>query len=176
MPPRGRPRGADGGFTMIEVVVVILIMGVMATLAMTRSPDRAGLQAKGFRDQLVAMLRHARKVAVAQRRDVCVVFEPTPSPQQAISTYADASGCNRALPVNDPGNAAPPAVLPVPLPPAPPGTAPFVLLVPPGVNVNAQGVIRFNAAGQPVPNANHTVAVGTLAFVVGRETGVVYVP
>ncbi len=174
MPPRARPRGAGRGFTMIEVVVVILIMGVMATLAMTRSPDRAGLQAKGFRDQLVAMLRHARKVAVAQRRDVCVVFEPSPSPQQAVGTYADASGCNRALPVNDPGNAAPPAVLPVPLPPAPPGTAPFVLLVPPGVAVAGPAAIRFNADGQPVPNANQTLNVGAQSFTVSRETGTVF--
>lgn len=169
-----RPARGGRGFTVLELIVVIAVMGVVATLAMTRSPERAGLQEKGFRDQLASMLRHARKVAVTQRRDVCVVFEPSPSPLQAIGTYADASGCNRALPVNDPTNTAPPAPLPVPLPPAPPGTAPFVLLVPQGVQVSGPAAIRFNAGGQPVPNANQTITVGAQSFTISRETGALF--
>lgn len=145
------------GFTMMELIVVISVMGVMATLAMTRSPDRTALHAKGFRDQLVSMLRHARKVAVSQRRDVCVVFAPMPLATQAAGVYANVAGCNPAAPVADPGT----------------GSS-FVLDAPQGVVITGPAFVRFNAGGQPVPNANQTITVGTQVFTISRETGTVF--
>ena|SRR5437899_7202072 len=138
---------------MVELIVVICVMGIMATLAMTRSTDRVALHEKGFRDQLAAMLRHARKLAISQQRDVCVLLTPA----QAAGVYANGAGCNAAAPIAEPGTA-----------------SPFVLAVPNGVVLAGPAAVRFNPTGQPVPNANQAIGVGSLSFTISRETGIAF--
>lgn len=141
------------GFTMVELIVVICVMGIMATLAMTRSVDRVSLHEIGFRDQLRAMLRHARKLAITQQRDVCVLL----TPNQANGVYVNGVGCNPAAPIAEPGN-----------------SSAFVLTVPPGVVLAGPAAVRFNSTGQPVPNANQVISVGAQVFTISRETGIAY--
>lgn len=63
------------GFTMIELVMVIVILGVLAVFAapMFRTDD---FTARGFHDETLSLLRHAQKTAIAQRRVVCVTLSP----------------------------------------------------------------------------------------------------
>jgi MSHA pilin protein MshC len=144
------------GFTMVELIVVICVMGIMATLAMTRSPDRGALHEKGFSDQLVSMLRHARKLAISQQqRDVCVQLA-APWVRAVYANGVNGAGvCNLATPVAEPGN-----------------TSPFVLEVPSGVTLVGPTWVRFNPRGQPEPNSNQTINVGAQAFTISRETGI----
>ena len=141
------------GFTMIELIVVICVMGIMATLAMTRSVDRVSLHEIGFRDQLKSMLRHARKLAITQQRGVCVLLNAG----QATGVYANGAVCNPATPIAEPGN-----------------SSAFVLRAPPGVVLAGPAVVQFNSAGQPVPNANQVINVGAQVFTISRETGIAY--
>ena len=60
------------GFTMIELVVTMVIIGIMAVVVLPRFDLLSGFDAKGFHDQTVAQLRFAQKTALAQRRAVCV--------------------------------------------------------------------------------------------------------
>jgi MSHA pilin protein MshC len=139
------------GFTMIELIVVISVMGVVATLAMTRSADRISLHERGFRDQLAATLRHARKLAISQQRNVCVLLA-TP---QVRGVYVNAGACDPAAPIAEPGS-----------------STPLVLQVPTGVTLAGPLAVQFNPSGQPVPNANQAIAVGALSFTISRETGI----
>jgi len=67
----GRPcRG--GGFTIIELVMTLVIVGVLAVAAMGRMDFGSGFQQQGTYDKLKAGLEFARKSAVAKRRYVQV--------------------------------------------------------------------------------------------------------
>ncbi|MEI8157494.1 MAG: type II secretion system protein [Burkholderiales bacterium] len=67
-----RPVRRFGGFTLIELIMVIILIGVLAVVAMPRFADRTAFETRGFVDQTVATLGYARKMAVASGRNVCV--------------------------------------------------------------------------------------------------------
>lgn len=52
--------------------MTLVIIGILAVFAMGRMDFVDTFDQRGVRDKLVAALRHARVVAVAQRRPVCV--------------------------------------------------------------------------------------------------------
>ena len=62
------------GFTLVELVMIIVIIGVLAVVATPRFFDNNAVQARGFVDQVQATLRYAQKEAIAQHRFVCVAF------------------------------------------------------------------------------------------------------
>jgi Tfp pilus assembly protein FimT len=138
---------------MVELIIVICVMGIVATLAMSHSVDRTSLHEIGFRDQLKAMLRHARKLAVSQQRNVCVLL----GANQANGVYANGIVCNPATPIAEPGN-----------------NTPFVLAAPPGVVIGGPAAVQFDKTGQPVPNADQVINVGTQVFTISRDTGIAY--
>jgi MSHA pilin protein MshC len=61
------------GFTLVELVVSISIIGILATVAVTRFMGTNTYSSRGFYDRAISVVRHAQKVAIAQRRDVFVV-------------------------------------------------------------------------------------------------------
>jgi MSHA pilin protein MshC len=60
------------GFTLIELVMVILLLGILSFFAVARLADRSESDAHGFAEQLASTLRFAQKAAVAQRRAIYV--------------------------------------------------------------------------------------------------------
>ena len=60
------------GFTMVELIVIMLIVGIMGVAVVSRMDSLRGFDEIGFRDQVRATLEYARKSAVAGRRYVCV--------------------------------------------------------------------------------------------------------
>lgn len=64
----------QAGFTLIEMIVVIVIMGFIAGLVLVRQPwHSAGLNTEATVRALTSALRLARSRAIAQDRDVSVV-------------------------------------------------------------------------------------------------------
>jgi MSHA pilin protein MshC len=66
------PACCQSGFTTIELVVVIVVMGILAAVIAPRLDLLSGFDERGFHDQLKASLQYARKAAVAARHPVCV--------------------------------------------------------------------------------------------------------
>ena len=61
------------GFTITELVVAIMIVGVLAAVAIPRFTGTDSFQSRGFYDRAKSVVRQAHKTAIAQRRPVFVV-------------------------------------------------------------------------------------------------------
>lgn len=145
-----RRRGA--GFTLVELLVVIVVMGVLSSIAIPNLVQPTALNERAVTDRLQGLLRQARGLAMAQQRDVCVLV----APPQAQVVYLNAGACSAAAPVQDPA-----------------GNGPLVVPLPSTLALGGATQLRFNARGQPVPAASQTVTVGAQALTVHRETGAV---
>lgn len=56
------------GFTMLELVTVILIAGILSFMAVGRLNDTGEVNAHGFAEQIASTVRFAQEAAVSQRR------------------------------------------------------------------------------------------------------------
>lgn len=68
---------AQRGFTLVELVTVIVIVAILAAVAMPRFFDRNTFDSRGYYDQVLSTLRYAQKTAIAQHITVCVVDTAT---------------------------------------------------------------------------------------------------
>jgi general secretion pathway protein H len=66
--------GSQRGFTLIEMIVVVAIMGLIAGFVLVRQPWRStGLDLDATQRALIAALRLARSRAIVQDRPVAVI-------------------------------------------------------------------------------------------------------
>ncbi len=147
------------GFTLIELVMVLVMLGVLAVFAAPRVFNRGDFEARGFHDQTLSTLRFAQKTAIAQRRTVCVAFTATSVTLTRASAEAD-SNCDTSL-LGPRGE----AVLQAP------GNVAFTV---------TPAAFRFDGLGQPLVGANTPaprsiqVANATPSITVEAVTGYVH--
>lgn len=84
------------GFTLVELVMVLVLVGVLAMFAVPRMFNRNDFDARAFHDRTLAYLRYAQKTAIAQRRVVCVAFTLTTVTLSRASA-AGSNACNTSL-------------------------------------------------------------------------------
>ena len=90
------------GFTLIELIMVMVMVGVLAVFAAPRLFNSDDFYARGFHDETLGLLRYAQKTAVAQRRTVCVNLNPTGVTLHIFASNPATGTCASAMTLNPP--------------------------------------------------------------------------
>ena len=88
------------GFTVVELVTVIVLLGLLTAVTAPRFFDNLPFSERGYADELAGALRHAQRVAIAS--DCHVQFSITPAGYSALqrntlNTCRTASAWNRPV-------------------------------------------------------------------------------
>lgn len=147
--------GFQRGFTLVELIMTMVIVGILAAVVAPRFFDTNVFQSRGFADQVQATLRYAQKVAIAQRRFVCAAF----TINSITLTIGATAACGTPLV-------------------SPTGDASYVINAPAGVAFGAAPApvdFSFNALGTPT-NAPQTISITGAAntITIEAETGYVH--
>lgn len=151
-----------GGFTLVELIAVMIVIGILAVVALPRLDLAGEFRATAFRDKVAASLRFAQKSAVAHRRLVCASVAAGSLTLTVATAFGDTACPNALL---GPDGASPAAVSPsvaVVLSAAPAGPLYF----------QPSGAVTSDAAGTAPATFTITVT-GQAAMTVNGATGYV---
>ncbi|MEK8029502.1 prepilin-type N-terminal cleavage/methylation domain-containing protein [Ideonella sp. DXS29W] len=93
---RSRGRHGQAGFTLIELIAILILVGVLAVVALPKFDTALSLRNDTARDEVVAALRYAGQTALSHRRLVCADVG-TSSVTLRIATNRGATNCDSAL-------------------------------------------------------------------------------
>jgi len=147
------------GFTIVELVAVLVIVGIIAAISAPRFVGVDAFDARGSYGSLTAALRYAQKTAIAQRRTVYANVNT--SARTVCLGYT--SNCSSA--VIDPAT-----------------QAAYAKSLSSNVTITApSSTIGFDGLGRPVPNSTATFTIqnaivpseSTRTITVEQDTGYV---
>jgi len=122
------------GFTIVEIVVTLMIMGILAAIVMPRFVGSDSFKSRAFYDEAQAVVHYAHKTAIAWRGTpvyVCVT---------ATTVSARRDSCSGSI-------------LPHPL-----TGDPLTATAPSGVTL-APTTFSYDGGGRPNPNAQTTITI-----------------
>lgn len=142
------------GFTLVELVLVIVVIGILAAVVGPRFFDRQTFDDRLYAEEVRAALRHAQKLALAGG---CRIRFALDASGYSVQRDADCEGSASAFaPVPDPYT----------------GQAPYTGTPPDGTALSAPFTVEFDALGRSSTAVSVTLGAGH-AVRVEAETGFV---
>ena len=153
---QGRTR--HGGFSLVELIMVILVLAILSFFAASRFVNRTEFDEIGFFEESLSGVRYAQKVAMTSGCDVRVTFT---SSGLTLRKWVDAgnNSCDFASPGAVLGSL------------QRPGGGNFATTAPSGVTVSSADFM-FDQAGTPRSVAGALISVETSTNIGGRTLSV----
>jgi len=141
------------GYTLIELVTVILLVGILAAVAVPRMFDATAFRSRGFYEEVVSAARYGQKLAVASG---CAVQLSISGGGFALYQRQSCTGGAFSRSV-----------------PRPSGSGAFSATAPAGVTLSATAAsVVFDSLGRATPGGV-TVSVDGRSFTIAGESGYV---
>ena len=154
-------RYIQNGMTLIELVTVILVIGILSVIAVTRFFGPAPFESSGYFQTTLAAVRYAQKLALASGCDIRVAIDGAGFQlNQWNNGTACTAGVSGLLPVTLPGS-----------------SKAFSEAPPAGVTVSGSLLFYFDGIGRPHATGGGllttpgTVVIGGRTLTVENETG-----
>jgi MSHA pilin protein MshC len=146
----------NAGYTMLELISVVVLVGILAAVAIPRFAGRVSFDTRGYTDRVRSALQYAQKVAIAERRNVCV--DMTGGPITLTRSNLAGAGAACTVSVIDPTTGAAFSAGPA---------------IPAGVAVNFSAPVIFDTLGQSVDATGTPRAADVTVSVAGDFTTVI---
>lgn len=141
------------GFTLVELVMVIIIAGMLATYALPRFFSKDSFENRGFYTEVLNAVRYAQQLAVAINCDTQVALTGNSYTVTIADNPSICDGSAIATPAPDPVT----------------GQSGFTGSSSSATISSSTGAFSFNALGQASTDA--TVSTGGYSFTVHAATG-----
>ena len=87
-PPPQRVNRATAGFTLIEILVVVVILGIVSAVVLPQIGTRDDLKASSAARALMADLMYAQNLAITRQRMVYVKFDATAETYKVMTAFS----------------------------------------------------------------------------------------
>lgn len=151
----------NGGYTIVELVLVIVILAIIGTIAGPRFFDNAAFEERAYYDEIVSALRYGQKVAVASGCRVQVDIAAATyslSQQSPLAGHCDAADSSFPLPVR------------LPTGEIMSGAAPAGITATPAIT------LIYTPLGQTNLGGNQSLSVGGRVLTIQADSGLVVTP
>lgn len=132
----------QSGFTLIELVVVILLVGILSFVAIPRFFQTSGFTERNAAEEILTAFRYAQQLAMSRGGNVQVVINGNNYQIQIAGT-----------PVANPN-----------------GSGTYNVNLPGGITAT-NTAITFDNLGRPTPNVQANIVVGAYTVRIEQETG-----
>ncbi len=153
--------GTIPGYTLVELITVLVILGILAAFTGPRFFDQVVFQERGFYEEVVAALRYGQKIAIGSGCPVQISIDASGyalAQQTVLANRCDPDDVSWAVPVLFPtGQSAA-------------GSTPA------GVTLGPVVTYQFDGLGQTDLGADLTVNVGSWSLIVQAQSGYVSTP
>ncbi len=150
-----------GGYTIVELVLVLAIIAILGAVAGPRFFDNSAFDERAYLDELASSLRYAQKIAVASG---CRVRVDIAAGSYSLSQQAPQAGhC-------DPADGSFPLPVLLSTGQTMSGSAPAGVVTSPAISIVYDALGRTNLA------SNQTLTVGPRAILIQADSGLVTTP